>query len=399
MGSEKMNFRAGGGGFPAGRNILPDSIIHPNVCFVKSGVWMKQAASGQGTARNGPFPAQGRPESAGFSGEIPFPEIFLPAALAETAFRCYTGYGKFLEKKGPIPMNNRTKGILCILASAFCFALMSSFVRLSGDLPSVQKSFFRNLIAAAVAFILLLREHRKGEKLAITRRQLPLLILRSVFGTVGILCNFYAVDHLVLSDASMLNKMSPFFAILASYFVLKEKLTPVQGAGVIAAFIGALFIIKPTFANMDLMPSLIGLIGGMGAGIAYTMVRALGKTGIHKSVIVFFFSAFSCLVVLPVLIAGYVPMSGGQLLCLIGAGVAAAGGQFAVTGAYCFAPAREISVYDYTQVIFSALLGFILFNQLPDGLSVAGYLIICGTGAAIFLYNRRRDRLAVSGGK
>ena len=71
-------------------------------------------------------------------------------------------------------MNSRTKGILCILSSAFCFALMSSFVRLAGDLPSVQKSFFRNLIAALIALILLLREHHKGEKLSINRRQLPL---------------------------------------------------------------------------------------------------------------------------------------------------------------------------------------------------------------------------------
>lgn len=292
-------------------------------------------------------------------------------------------------------MNNRAKGILCILMSAFCFAVMSSFVRLAGDLPSVQKSFFRNVVAAVIALIMLLREHQKGEKLSINRRQLPLLILRSVFGTVGILCSFYAVDHLVLSDASMLNKMSPFFAIICSYFVLKEKITPVQGAGVLAAFIGALCIIKPTFSNMELFPSIIGLIGGMGAGIAYTMVRALGKTGIHKSVIVFFFSAFSCLIVLPVLIAGYVPMSTTQLLYLLGAGVAAAGGQFSVTSAYCFAPAREISVYDYTQVIFSAVLGYILFNQLPDGLSVIGYLLICGTGVAIFLYNRHQDHLSV----
>ena len=73
-------------------------------------------------------------------------------------------------------MNSRTKGIFCILSSAFCFALMSSFVRLAGDLPSVQKSFFRNLIAALIALILLLREHHKGEKLSINRRQLPLLI-------------------------------------------------------------------------------------------------------------------------------------------------------------------------------------------------------------------------------
>lgn len=286
-------------------------------------------------------------------------------------------------------MNQRTKGIICIILSAFCFALMNCCVRLAGDLPSIQKSFFRNLVAALFALILLMKDIRAGKDVSINRRQLPFLLLRSIFGTIGILCNFYAVDHLVLSDASMLNKMSPFFAILCSYFVLKEKITPVQGGAVLFAFIGALFIIKPTLSNMDLFPSMIGLLGGFGAGTAYTMVRKLGQTGINKTVIVLFFSSFSCLVTLPFLIFDYHPMSGLQIAALIGAGLAAAGGQFSVTNAYCFAPAREISVYDYTQIIFSALLGFFLFNQVPDMLSLAGYVLICGTGIGMFLYNRR----------
>lgn len=286
-------------------------------------------------------------------------------------------------------MNQRTKGIICIILSAFCFALMSCCVRLAGDLPSIQKSFFRNLVAALFALILLMQDIRAGKDVSINRRQLPFLLLRSMFGTIGILCNFYAVDHLVLSDASMLNKMSPFFAILCSYFVLKETITPVQGGAVLFAFIGALFIIKPTLSNMDLFPSMIGLLGGLGAGTAYTMVRRLGQTGINKTVIVLFFSSFSCLVTLPFLIFDYHPMSGLQIAALIGAGLAAAGGQFSVTNAYCFAPAREISVYDYTQVIFSALLGFFLFGQVPDLLSLVGYVLICGTGIGMFLYNRR----------
>lgn len=286
-------------------------------------------------------------------------------------------------------MNQRTKGIICIILSAFCFALMSCCVRLAGDLPSIQKSFFRNLVAALFALILLIQDIRAGKDVSINRRQLPFLLLRSMFGTIGILCNFYAVDHLVLSDASMLNKMSPFFAILCSYFVLKETITPVQGGAVLFAFIGALFIIKPTLSNMDLFPSMIGLLGGLGAGTAYTMVRRLGQTGINKTVIVLFFSSFSCLVTLPFLIFDYHPMSGLQIAALIGAGLAAAGGQFSVTNAYCFAPAREISVYDYTQVIFSALLGFFLFGQVPDLLSLVGYVLICGTGIGMFLYNRR----------
>ena len=286
-------------------------------------------------------------------------------------------------------MNQRTKGIICIILSAFCFALMSCCVRLAGDLPSIQKSFFRNLVAALFALIFLMKDIRAGKDISINRRQLPFLLLRSIFGTIGILCNFYAVDHLVLSDASMLNKMSPFFAILCSYFVLKETITPVQGGAVLFAFIGALFIIKPTLSNMDLFPSMIGLLGGLGAGTAYTMVRRLGQTGINKTVIVLFFSSFSCLVTLPFLIFDYHPMSGLQIAALIGAGLAAAGGQFSVPNAYCFAPAREISVYDYTQVIFSALLGFFLFGQVPDLLSLVGYVLICGTGIGMFLYNRR----------
>ena len=72
------------------------------------------------------------------------------------------------------------------------------------------------------------------------------MILRATFGTVGILCNFYAVDHLVLSDASMLNKMSPFFVIIFSFLLLKEKMSPAQALAVAGAFIGSLFVIKPT---------------------------------------------------------------------------------------------------------------------------------------------------------
>ena len=104
--------------------------------------------------------------------------------------------------------------------AAFCFALMNTFVRLSGDLPSVQKSFFRNLVAAAFAGSILIKNKAwySGKK-----GNMKYLLCRAVFGTAGILCNFYAVDHLVLADASMLNKMSPFFAIIFSLVPAERK--------------------------------------------------------------------------------------------------------------------------------------------------------------------------------
>lgn len=262
---------------------------------------------------------------------------------------------------------------------------MNLLIRMAGDLPTFQKSFFRNLVAMMVAAVLLAREG-KGFRPA-SWRNLPLLLARSCFGTVGILGNFYAVDHLLLSDASMLNKMSPFFAVIASALLLKEKLRPVQMFTLAGAFAGALCIIKPTLSNMALGASVIGFLGGMGAGIAYTFVRMLGQRGERGAFIVFFFSAFSCLAVVPAMIAGGCPMTAQQTLTLIGAGVAAAGGQFGITMAYSCAPAREISVYDYSQVIFSAVIGFVAFGDVPDALSILGYVVICSMAVLNFWYN------------
>lgn len=281
----------------------------------------------------------------------------------------------------------RYKGIICIIMSAFCFALMSFFVRMAGDLPPIQKSFFRNFLAAIFAGIILMKN---GVSFHCKKENLGYMLGRSICGTIGILCNFYAVDHLVLADASMLNKMSPFFAVIFSYFLLKEKITVPQGLFVIGAFVGSLFVIKPTFSNMDLLPSLIGLCGGIGAGAAYTMVRKLGERGEKGPFIVFFFSTFSCVVTLPWLLFDYHPMSLAQIGILLFAGLSAAGGQFSITAAYCYAPAREISVYDYSQIIFSAGLGFFFFEQIPDLLSWIGYAVICLMAVAMFLYNNRR---------
>ena len=279
------------------------------------------------------------------------------------------------------------KGIFYIILSAFCFSLMDMFVRMSGDLPSIQKSFFRNIVAAVFGCILVLKEKdsfqwKKGSG--------KYLILRSLFGTLGILCNFYAIDHLALADASMLNKMSPFFVVIFSFLFLKEKVTAAQILLVMGAFGGSLFVVKPTVSNLDLIPSLIGLLGGLGAGAAYTMVRKLGTVGVKGPFIVFFFSTFSCVITLPWLIFDYHAMTLWQVLVLLMAGLCAAGGQFAITAAYCYAPASEISIYDYTKVIFSMILGFVMFQQIPDFYSWVGYVIICLMAVLMFFYNKKR---------
>lgn len=284
-------------------------------------------------------------------------------------------------------ISQKSKGILYIMAAAFGFAMMSLFVKLAGDLPAFQKAFFRNFVALIFIFIMMLRE-KVG--FIPPKEHIPDLLGRSFFGTMGLLCNFYALGRLNLSDANMLNKLSPFFAIIFSIFLLKEKPKFAHIIGVAVAFVGSLFIIKPGFDNPQVLPAVVGLLGGMGAGIAYTFVRRLGQKQENSRRIVFFFSAFSCILCLPFLIFEYERMSGLQLIYLILAGTFACIGQLGITKAYICAPAREISVYDYTQVIFAAVLGFFVFGDIPDWLSVLGYILIIGAGVAMFFYNKKR---------
>ena len=279
------------------------------------------------------------------------------------------------------------KAIILIILSAFFFALMNMFVHLSGDLPSVEKSFFRNLIAFIIAAAAMVKDKVPPK---VGKDAVVPLLLRSALGTLGILCNFYALDRLALADASILNKMSPFFVIIFSIVILKEKITLPQLLFVLGALIGALFVVKPSFSNASTVSAFIALTGGICAGFAYTMVRLLGKRGVKGVVIVAFFSGFSCLVTLPYLIFKYEPMTLKQFIILLCAGLSAAGGQFTITAAYTNAPAREVSVYDYTQIIFAAALGFFVFGQIPDALSWVGYTIIVAMAVLMFFYNKRR---------
>lgn len=271
-------------------------------------------------------------------------------------------------------VSNRTKGILLLILSAFFFACMNMFVKLSGDLPVFQKVFFRNAMAAVIAFIVLIKN--KAPLRPTVKGSWKFLILRTVFGLAGVICNYYALETLVLSDASILNKMSPFFAVIFSFIFIHERPRLYQWLILVGALFGAVFVIKPSFANAAFIPALVGFLGGVCAGVAYGCVRKLGLMGESNPYIVFFFSTASTLIVTPVMIAGYVPMTALQWVYLLSAGVSAALAQFSITAAYTYAPAKEISVYDFSQIIFASLMGLIVFQQAPDLFSNIGYVII-----------------------
>ena len=279
-------------------------------------------------------------------------------------------------------------GILLIVGAAVCFAFMNLFVNLSGDLPIFQKAFFRNVVAFLIASAVILK---KPSSLKTAKNNVSGIVCRSIFGVIGVVCNFYAITELnSISDASLLNKLSPFFAMIFSVFILKEKAKRVEWLMVILAFSGAVFVIKPSLSP-EVIPAVLGAFSGLFAGLAYTYVRKVTVNGTDGSVVVFAFSLISIITLLPFTIFSWTSVTPMQLFYLIMAGVSAAGGQYFITFAYKFAPAKEISVFDYTQVIFAAILGFAFLGQTIDILSIIGYIIIILAAVIRWQYNLRKE--------
>lgn len=288
-------------------------------------------------------------------------------------------------------MSNKGKGIVCIVASALGFAVMAACVRLCDDfgapVSSFQKSFFRNALAFAVALVVFVQESRVRKTGTGPAARTPplgpvpartwlLLVLRSVFGTVGIFANFYALGRISIAEGQTLNKTAPFFTVLFAWLFLRERVSRKAVGKLLLAFGGVLLIAKPGFAGEAAFPLLMGLLGGIAAGAAYTALRALGKEHLSSAFIILFFSAFSCLAAVPFMLRRFDAMTAAQVLILLGAGGGAALGQFGITLAYRFAAPRDIAVYDYTNILFTAALGLALFGQIPDLWSVAGVVLI-----------------------
>lgn len=287
-----------------------------------------------------------------------------------------------------INISQKTQAVLAILGSAFFFALMNALARQAGDLPVAQKCFFRNIVSVPLAALVLWRER---PALTTSIHNMPGLLLRAILGTIGMTANFYAVDHMLLADATILSRLSPFATLLLSWLFLKEGLSRLQAGSVVVAFLGALCIIRPGAEALTSAPALIGLLGGIATGAAYTTVRWLTQRGVSQAVVVFSYSLISCIFMLPQLILNYCPMTNQQMFFLLAAGLAATGAQFCLTSGYAKAPSREISAYEYTTVIFAALLGFAMFGQIPDLLSWLGYTIIIGVAVLMFLYNKKQQ--------
>ena len=291
-------------------------------------------------------------------------------------------------------MTSLTKGILSITLSAFGFAAMAACVRLCDEygaaVPCFEKGFFRNAVALLIALPVVLKGGSlRGSWAGLGLRPGVMLLGRCVFGTVGIFANFYALSHIPIADGQALNKTAPFFTILFAALCLGERATLRQLTAMVLAFAGAMLVVRPGFAGGAALPLTMGLLGGVTAGAAYTLLRALVAQGVNPALVVLAFSGFSCLASVPFLFTDFVPLTVPQVLTLLGAGAGAAVGQFGISFAYRYAPPKEIAVYDYSSILFAALLGYLLFGQVSDALSWTGMAVIVAAAVTIHLGRKR----------
>ena len=278
-----------------------------------------------------------------------------------------------------------------MIISAFSFALMGAAVRTAETVPFMEKVFFRNLIITLVVVPVLIRKSRTSGAEVFTGKaeNRPKLLIRSLFGFSGVVMFFYSLERLQLGDSAILNKLSAFFVIILSAVFLKEKIRKYQVPALAAAFTGAVLIIKPGF-NMLLFPALIGFFSAVVSGCAYTTISAIrGKE--DSLTIIFWFSMISLAAsVVPLLMIWRTPTP-AELLSLVLTGCFAAAGQYFLTLSYSFGNPGEVSIFNYTHVVFSAVIGFILLGEVPDAFSFAGAALVIGAAFFLYLMGRRAD--------
>lgn len=281
----------------------------------------------------------------------------------------------------PVTRDNAARAVVTIVVAAFCFACVGVAVRLAGSVPVYEKVFFRSLVSLVVMSVVALRSR---ENPFARSSHIPTLMLRGIFGTLGVSLYFYALENLTLGDAALLNKLSPFFVAAFAVLFLKERFSRYLIPTLVCAFVGAGLVIKPAL-DLRALPALAGLLSAVASGAAYTTVRSLrGKVPPYR--IVFYFSLVSTAAVLPPTVLRFVRPDLNQLLFLLAAGVFATAGQMFLTYAYHQAPATRISIYNYAHVLFAFLLGLALWNEIPGLLSLVGGVLI----VVAAVYNHRR---------
>lgn len=259
-------------------------------------------------------------------------------------------------------------GMRYMILSAVGFALMAACVKKVSllGIPVLE-------IVAARALVSLLLSYAdvKRKRIPLLGNNRPLLMLRGVVGALALVCVYYSVTHMPLAEATVLQYLHPIFTAILATFFLKERLQWSLVISIGFSFIGLLLVARPAWlfggigtdiASFALMAA---VLGAFGSGVAYVIVRKLSQTE-DPSVIVFYFPMVALPFSLVLLGDDFVlpTMEACSLLLLVG--IFTQVGQIGLTKSMQTEPAGRATAFSYLQVVFSALLGWLVFSEVPD---------------------------------
>lgn len=272
--------------------------------------------------------------------------------------------------------------------SALSFAIMASFVKATPYEASI-KALSRQVISFLIIVLII---NYKNIRIIPKRENRLKLISRCVFGTIGIYLYFISIDNLLLANASMLTRLSPFFVTIFSFIILKENVTKINWIIFIPMIIGCFLIIKP---NSDLFNpiSIVAVLSAISGAFAYTMIKSIGNTESGYTIIFWFTllsSIFYTIIAIPELI-NINPINNYINLLMIG--VFGVLGQMCLTFSYQRTKANIVAPYSYLYILFSGISGYLIWNEFPDKLSILGYLFIIISYLFLLGYNHKIKKL------
>ena len=276
------------------------------------------------------------------------------------------------------------RGILWMLATAFCFVSMDALAKyLSQSYPVLQvvwaRYVFHLLILALVLGPRLPRVARTG--------RLGLQFLRSLFllGATGLF--FAALSFIPLADATAIMFVAPILVTAMSVPLLGEYVGPQRWASVVVGFLGALVIIRPGSDAME--PAALLALGAASCyGFYQIATRRLSATDAPLTTLMYS-AAVGVLVSSAAVPFFWVTPSPADWLTMMGLGLFGALGHFALIKAFQAATAVTVTPFGYVNLLWAVLFGFVFFGELPDAWTMLGAAIIAASG----LYILHREKL------
>lgn len=268
-------------------------------------------------------------------------------------------------------ISNRKKAIIWMLISSLASAFIGIFLKEAGEIPLFQKIFVRTSITSCIAFVPFITLPKKDRKIATPF----LLMLRIGAGLTGLFTMYRSFELISLSDANIIGKFSSIILIALSFLFLKEPLNKVEFSAIAIGFLGVIFVSKPSF-HSEIYGYLIAIFSSFCAAFAYLFIRLISNR-IHPKCMVFYFAFISSIAVFPFAMNSWVSMQPYQWFFVTAAGIAGLITQYGLTFAYSYAPAKEVSIYSYTAIVFAAFYD-IAHGMLPDVFSILGYFLIFG---------------------